>query len=80
MLMYAEVQKAIQQLPELQRQTLILCCAEGLAYAQVAYAMETDVATVKSRLHLARKTLAKRLGPKTLDAIGLPEGRKSSGR
>jgi RNA polymerase sigma-70 factor (ECF subfamily) len=79
-LMYATVQKAIQQLPELQRQTLLLCCAEELSYAQAAYAMGTDVATAKSRLHLARKTLGKLLGPKTLDAIGLREGRKRSGR
>src|SRR6476646_9474503 len=42
-LVYASVQKAIQRLPELQRQTLILCCAEELTYAQAAYAMETDV-------------------------------------
>jgi RNA polymerase sigma-70 factor (ECF subfamily) len=79
-LMYAQVQKAIQQLPELQRQTLVLCCAEELTYAQAAYAMGTDIATVKSRLHLARKTLAKRLGPKVLDAIGLPEDRQRGAR
>jgi RNA polymerase sigma-70 factor, ECF subfamily len=79
-LVYAEVQKTIQRLPELQRQTLILCCAEELSYAQAAYVMGTDVATVKSRLHLARKTLAKLLGPKTLDAIGLRDDRKRSGR
>ncbi|HEY3283513.1 MAG TPA: sigma-70 family RNA polymerase sigma factor [Armatimonadota bacterium] len=80
MLVYAEVQRAIRTLPEFQRQTLLLFCAEGLTHAEVALAMDTDAATVKSRLNLARRTLAKRLGADTLDAIGLREGRDARGR
>jgi RNA polymerase sigma-70 factor (ECF subfamily) len=72
----AEVRQAIDRLPELQRQTLILLCEEDLSYAQVAAATATDVGTVKSRVHYARKSLTRQLGPGILDALGLRQDRK----
>jgi RNA polymerase sigma-70 factor (ECF subfamily) len=69
---YAQALQEIQRLPELQRQTLILFCMENMSYAQVAVATATDPATVKSRLHLARHNLKKRLRPEVLEALGLP--------
>jgi RNA polymerase sigma-70 factor (ECF subfamily) len=68
---YLQIRKEIGRLPELQRQTLILFSGEGLSYAEVALSMATDAATVKSRLHLARKTLLKRLRPEVLESLGL---------
>jgi RNA polymerase sigma-70 factor (ECF subfamily) len=69
----AELQQARDELPELQRQTLILYCEEDLPYAQIAEVMATDIGTVKSRLFYARKFLVKRLSPETLTALGIHE-------
>jgi RNA polymerase sigma-70 factor (ECF subfamily) len=68
-LLYMEVQQAVNQLPELQRQTLILYADEGLSYAEIAVVMETNIGTVKSRLFQARKTLKRLLRPQTLQAV-----------
>lgn len=70
-LLYSEVQKAMDRLPELQRQTLILYCEEDLTYAQIAEAMATDIGTVKSRIHYGRKNLRKLLSPEILEALGI---------
>jgi RNA polymerase sigma-70 factor (ECF subfamily) len=70
-LLYGEVQRAMDRLPELQRQALILYSEEDLTYAQIAEAMATDIGTVKSRIHHARKNLARRLRPEILDALGV---------
>ena len=53
LLLRMEVQAAIDKLPELQRQTLILYAEEGLAYNEIADAMDTTIGTVKSRLNAA---------------------------
>ena len=70
-LLYSEVQKAMERLPEVQRQTLILYCEEDLTYQQIAEAMATDIGTVKSRVHYARKNLRKLLKPEILEALGI---------
>ena len=54
-----EVQKAIERLPEIQRQAIILYCEENLTYAQIAEAMGTDIGTIKSRIFYGRKKPAK---------------------
>jgi RNA polymerase sigma-70 factor (ECF subfamily) len=69
----AEVRKAIDRLPELQRQTLILFCEEDLSYPQIAAAMGTDVGTVKSRIHYARRHLRRLLRPDILRSLGVEE-------
>ncbi len=70
-LLYAEIQRAIDRLPELQRQALILYCEEDLSYAQIAEVMAADVGTVKSRIYYARKNLERLLHPETLEALNL---------
>ena len=70
-LLYSEVQKAIDRLPEIQRQTIILYCEENLTYAQIAEAMTTDIGTVKSRIFYGRKNLRKLLMPEILEALGI---------
>jgi RNA polymerase sigma-70 factor (ECF subfamily) len=69
--LFAEVRQAIDHLPELQRQTLILYFEDDLSYAQIADATATDIGTVRSRLFHARKNLAARLRPETLEALGI---------
>lgn len=70
-LLYDEVQKAMEHLPEPQRQALILFCEEDLTYAQIAEVMAIDLGTVKSRIHHARKNLVRRLKPGIREALGI---------
>jgi RNA polymerase sigma-70 factor (ECF subfamily) len=70
-LLYSEVQKAIDRLPEIQRQAIILYCEENLTYAQIAEAMGTDIGTVKSRIFYGRKNLRNLLKPEILEALGI---------
>ncbi len=68
-LLNLEVQDAIDQLPEAQRQTLILYSEEEMSYAEIAEIMEVSMGTVKSRLHHAKKNLRRLIRPETLLAI-----------
>lgn len=69
LLIQLEVREAMDRLPELQRQALILYSEEGLSYAEIAAAMDTTMGTVKSRLFHAKKTLRCLLRPETLQAL-----------
>ena len=71
LLLYSEVQQAINTLPELQRQTLLLYTEADLSYAEIAETMGTNIGTVKSRLYYAKKTLVNLLSPETLAALEL---------
>ena len=55
----AEVLKAIGQLPEAQRETVLLVYGEGYSYAEAASALGIPIGTVMSRLAAARVALAK---------------------
>lgn len=72
--LWREVQRAMDRLPELQRQALILYAEEDLTYEQVAEAMGSDMGTIKSRIHNARKNLVKQLKPELLRELGAGEG------
>jgi hypothetical protein len=52
------VERALAALPERQRAALWLVAVEGLAYQDVASALETTTASVKSLVHRARSALA----------------------
>ena len=69
LLIYAEVQAAMQKLPELQRQALILFSEAGLSYEEIAEAMNVSTGTVKSRLYYAKRTLTGLLAPETRRAL-----------
>lgn len=58
-----EVQKAIDNLPPLQREALILFEYEELALSEIGAVVGADVGTVKARLHRARQSLKKQLAP-----------------
>jgi RNA polymerase sigma-70 factor (ECF subfamily) len=57
MLLHLEVQAAIEQLPENQRETLVLYSEEQMSYAEIAEIMDCSIGTVKSRLYYAKKNL-----------------------
>lgn len=68
-LLQMEVEQAIQQLPEAQRQTLLLYAYEELSYAEIAVAMDVNIGTVKSRLFNAKKMLRRLLRPQTVQLL-----------
>lgn len=69
LLLGLEVREAIDRLPELQRQTLILFCEEEMSHAEIAEVMRTSVGTVKSRLFHAKKSLRGLVRPEVLLAL-----------
>lgn len=58
-----KVREAVFSLPPLQREALVLFEYEGLALAEIAEIVSTDVGTVKSRLYRARERLKNALRP-----------------
>ena len=54
---------AVQALPPLQREALILAEYEELSLDEIARAVDAEVGTVKSRLHRARQNLKRMLTP-----------------
>ena len=52
---------AVNALPEIFRETIVLCDIEGLGYAEIAQALGINIGTVKSRLARGREQLRKRL-------------------
>ena len=69
LLLHLEVSDAIERLPELQRQALILYAEEELSYAEIADVMNVSIGTIKSRIFHAKQTLRRMLKPATLEAI-----------
>jgi RNA polymerase sigma-70 factor, ECF subfamily len=57
------VAAAVGSLPPLQREALILFEYSGLTLEEVAQVVETEVGTVKARLHRARERLRRILAP-----------------
>jgi RNA polymerase sigma-70 factor (ECF subfamily) len=55
----AEVLTAISQLPEAQRETVLLVYGEGYSYAEAAKLLGIPIGTVMSRLATARSALAR---------------------
>ncbi|MFN8530726.1 MAG: sigma-70 family RNA polymerase sigma factor [Anaerolineae bacterium] len=69
LLMMMEVKAAMERLPEMQRQALILYCEEDMSYAEIAETMGVNIGTVKSRLFHAKRGLRGLIPPRTLAAI-----------
>ena len=57
------VRLAIEGLPPLQREALVLFEYEELALSEIAVVTGADVGTVKARLHRARRSLKRQLAP-----------------
>ncbi|MBQ2929024.1 MAG: sigma-70 family RNA polymerase sigma factor [Clostridia bacterium] len=52
---------ALAALPEQLRLPLVLCYSEGMTYAEIATTLRLPVATVRGRIHRAKKELRKEL-------------------
>jgi RNA polymerase sigma-70 factor (ECF subfamily) len=70
------VRTAVERLPPLQREAVVLFEYQEMSLADIAAVCETDVGTVKSRLHRARERLRRVLRPLLLDGppAGAPAG------
>jgi RNA polymerase sigma-70 factor (ECF subfamily) len=55
------IHEAIDALPQKQRAALVLRLVEGLAYDEIAEALDCNVQTVRANLHLARRRLRRTL-------------------
>ena len=56
-----EVQRALEQLPEVFREVVALCDLEGLSYAEAAQRLRVPIGTVRSRLFRGREMLRRLL-------------------
>ncbi|MCR5535862.1 MAG: RNA polymerase sigma factor RpoE [Succinivibrio sp.] len=61
----AVIQKAIQNLPEDQKQALLLREVEGMSYDDIAVVMKIPVGTVRSRIFRAREYVEKQMASLT---------------
>ncbi|MCA9298799.1 MAG: sigma-70 family RNA polymerase sigma factor [Phycisphaerales bacterium] len=52
-----DLRRAVDALPDMQREIVLLCFHEGMSHAQVAELLGIPTGTVKSRLHSAMKRL-----------------------
>lgn len=59
----AALQQAISSLPEFQRVMIVMYHVDGMAYEEIAEALQLPIGTVKSRLNRARLALRKKLEP-----------------
>ncbi|PQV64862.1 RNA polymerase, sigma-24 subunit, RpoE [Abditibacterium utsteinense] len=57
------VRQTVSEMPEKQRQVLIMCDLQGMAYENIAEVLDIPLGTVKSRIFHARADLARRLKP-----------------
>lgn len=71
----AQVLRQVQDLPEVQRETVYLVYVEGLSYREAAEALDVPIGTVMSRLAAARGKLAGLAIDAQLD--GVTHGRSS---
>jgi RNA polymerase sigma-70 factor, ECF subfamily len=58
----AQVQSGLARLGQLDRETLVAFYVEGHSLIEMSNAFESPVGTIKRRLHVARKRLARELG------------------
>lgn len=57
------VNECVAELPQVQREVIILRELQGFSYEEIARITETDLNLVKVRLHRARKRMAEKLAP-----------------
>lgn len=62
------VHLSVNRLPPTQRSVVLLRDVDSLPLADIADLLEVGLATVKTRLHRARRALQRALGPQVLDA------------
>lgn len=55
------LREALQSLPEIFREAVVLCDVEGLSYEQIAVSLGINIGTVKSRIARGREELRRKL-------------------
>lgn len=65
-----EIQRALQELPDIYRSVILLRDVEGLSTAETAAVLESSEDVVKQRLHRGRLALRKALAPYLAGAVG----------
>ncbi|MDQ6773965.1 MAG: sigma-70 family RNA polymerase sigma factor [Candidatus Dormibacteraeota bacterium] len=73
----SEVVDAVEQLPELHREVVLLVDVEGFSYKDAANVLGVPIGTVMSRLHRARRQLQKSLHDYAEESGIVREGRAS---
>ena len=66
-LMLKSVRKAMDDLPQDQREVMLLICVEEMSYKEAAAVLDSPIGTVMSRLSRARVTIAEKLGINSAD-------------
>jgi RNA polymerase sigma-70 factor (ECF subfamily) len=77
-LLQEDLERAVEQLPEVYRSVLVLADVQGLSYDEIADALDVPVGTVRSRLSRARSRLQETLWDHAVDA-GLRDPRGEDG-
>lgn len=62
-----ELRNALDELPEVYRQAIVLCDLEKLSYCEIAEIQKTTIGTVRSRIHRGRKLLREIVQRKGID-------------
>jgi RNA polymerase sigma-70 factor (ECF subfamily) len=70
----AQIQKAIDQLPDYHKSVFVLYEVQGLSYKEIADVVGCSIGTVMSRLHYARKKLRTMLAPYVEEGRSVSEG------
>ncbi|MDX1658282.1 MAG: RNA polymerase sigma factor [Nitriliruptorales bacterium] len=70
----APVAEALEELPERDREPLLLFAWDELSYEEIAAALDVPVGTVRSRIHRARKQVRQNLEIEEPDATSSAEG------
>jgi RNA polymerase sigma-70 factor (ECF subfamily) len=60
---YGDLESALQELPAVNREALLLCEYEGYTYEEIAQMTESSVSTVRKRIFRARQKLRRLLSP-----------------
>ncbi|MDX2065970.1 MAG: sigma-70 family RNA polymerase sigma factor [Fimbriimonadaceae bacterium] len=53
----AELQAALNELPDVYRTAIVMCDLDGLSYSEIADVQRTTIGTVRSRIHRGRRLL-----------------------
>lgn len=56
-----KLRRALSELPDIFRETIVLCDIEGLSYEEIASVLQINIGTVKSRIARGREELRKKL-------------------
>lgn len=73
-LVESDIKKAVEDLPENFRITVLLADLEGFSYKEIAEILDIPIGTVMSRLHRGRKAMQKSLWEYAMKRGLVPEG------